>query len=416
MGVFDFLGEEVEGALPEGRIKFADTGLIGQITARVAWAVWSSEDLEVEMLAADDIYAVKGKDFVVSGRPGSWFYHFVEKELGDRAAEDLGSRYGASRKWLFQMPSATVLNFRSDKAASKAGQTFSRDCQMSGLGSVKYRHEFQLITLPSVVDSMARLAGFIDEPIWNIDEILAGMDDEDFTAKFQATMIGEQATSQDAEEFALVLNACGGDRVRALRIVLGQEEAPATGLVSEDINVHYTCSLLWARRTALWAALGEPDPTKYIPTGYSKTDDGKKYETASENLSKCLTTTVKAWSPIWARFHMVRDPRVDAINGGDISKRFKLPMISEFFPDEAAARAAAVAEGADTPTASTAAGPATDIPVPEAWVKDAASWVEIITMEKKERGGVLPEMLELVKLGKTLSASPDDVRAWWGVV
>jgi len=340
-------------------------GFVGPVMAAMLWKFWSTDKLDL----ADWMEQKEGrKGFTSRGRGGSWFYFFEEKDEAKAAADELGA-YAPSRTWRFEVPTSEVINFGKGMSDPEAtwGATLGGDCRVTTLAS-KYRHEFHLIALPAAVNALALRVGYIKESLFPLDTLI---DNQSFTDEFQARMIGGP-------------------------------------------NVSYQESELWKQRAALWAALGEENPAAYNVIG-----TGTTYDTVSEKLSAMLGIAVKPWvKPVWGRLVMVPDPRVDATYGAE-SKRLSIPAITTIYADEAAARAAVVAEqgeGATSPASKPKADAGTGLAVPADWAGYESAWKEELGNKKKALNGALPPGPKLAALAKELSASTDEIRAWWELV
>jgi len=416
---FDFLGKEEEGSLPEGSGVFGDTGFIGQLMAKKFWQFWSAEDLSVY----EPPYLVN-KDYFVRGNQGSYFYYFIDEKSGKDATELLEA-FAPRQVWRFQMLTNSIVSQVSTKFLDAFGDDISVDCRLAVLGSAKYRHEYHLVTLPSLIDALARQAGFIKEPIWHAGEILDGMAAEEFTEEVQNRLIGDpSATNADRDKMAEILTACNNDLSLAQSIAMGNAkvEVKEVAYLSGETKIHWLYSQFGYRRTKLWAALGENNPEAYIPEGTAQTEWGKEHETKAKNLITCLGVSTRSWqSPIWARFHMLKDPRVDAVytNSGGV-KRLSLPLVSETYSDDRAALEAAEKLGV-TRTAETA-GANPDVSgqpaVPESWGEEnRTEWIEFLQEEKEKLGGNLPTTTPAkITLSKKLAVDVSDIEAWWNFV
>lgn len=416
--IFDILKGKEKGQveLPEGEGQFANTGFIGQAMAAFFYKFYSTEDLTVEELPyeIDKDYLRKGKDY-------SWFYYFKDRGNAVEASEYLNA-YKPGRSWMFEMPVQSILNARGN--LDNWGESISSDIRATTIGSNKYRHEFHLMAMPAIVDAVARQAGFIADPVWHCDELLAG--DAEYTDNFQFIMVGDPtATSEDAELFAEIYEAVEDNLSLAYSVALGTIDiVPETvEHLKGQVKIHYTWSRLWQRRVALWAALGEQNPAAYIPTGYSTNEWGQEHETTSEQLSACLRFVAEEWAaPLWAKMHLCPDPRKDAVYGSE-NKRLSLPIITEIFASEADAKAACQEDG-DTPTekqapiAVTKSTPVTsnEPPLPSGWEDYRTVWMEELARKKQANGDVPtipPKKLAYVdKIATALSATREDVEAW----
>jgi hypothetical protein len=275
----------------------------------------------------------------------------------------------------------------------------------------------------------------IEQRFWHADEILEGIEDEAFTEKLQHRLIGNfDANDTDRELMQQLLDGAGGDINLAHELTFGTAEtvpAEVQHLVGE-VRLHYTYSLFWRRRAALWAALGENNPAVYLPIGTAHTERGKELETSAQNLSMCLGVSTNEWiAPIWARFHLAKDPRYDATyNGRSGIRRLSLPVVTEIFPTEAVAKEAAAVDKAEmgagsakakvttAPTTTAKASSSTSVlAVPEAWgEKSRVDWIRMLGEEKAKHGGALPSMPGRVKIANNYACTPAEIEAWWDSV
>jgi hypothetical protein len=337
--------------------------------------------------------------------------------------------YNPRRIWRFEVETASVKNFASDNALEAFGQVISQEVSVTTLDSPKYRHAYHMIALPGMVNAMAVYAGFIDEPIFNIRELLSGeLSNEEFTEKLQARLTGDPgANMTDFEQMAEIYQVCGKDIDLAHDVALGVAEVVPEGAehLAGETRIHYRFSKFWMRRAELWEALGEPNAEAYIPEQMVQTDYGEDYATDADQLVKCLGAAVREWrEPIWARFHLVKDVRYDAVSD-DGSKRWNLPYVSEIFGEgdagEAKAAKAAKEElenrGQESAGASggSEAVSSDSLPVPKAWEGYEEDWKAEIKRAKDEHGD-LPPVPVLKKMADSLSAEPAQIEAWWDKV
>lgn len=407
--IFGFLGGQSAVPLPEGDGVFQNRGFVGQLLAARRFKFWCAEDY-----ALYDPPYKEGVDYQKRGSDNSWWYYFQVWEAA-KAAADMLKAFAPGQVWRFEMPTASVLNFTSDKGAEAWGQAVSSDARITTMGSLKYRHEYHFITLPSLVDALARRAGFIKERIFHYDEVLGGMADEDYTDHFHWKMVGHpDANAKDAEAMAELLAKAGGNLDAAHALAL------ATMETDTKVRIHYTYSTLWQRRAALWKALGETNAGAYLLAGTATTEKGKSEETQAHNLSLCLSASVREWvTPVWARFAMVADPTVSATYKSKTTgqtRRNTLPFVIEIFADEAAARAALGDETTTTPAVASTGAAAGTPPVPTQWGSEIKFWKDELAARKQAAGGVLPIMPALLAMSKELACTPDDIKAWWGLV
>ena len=194
----NWLGEQSEAKIPEGGGGFSNTGFVGPLMASKMFQFWSREDLKVYIEDANLPYK-EGVDYHVRGKEDSHFYYFVNPDAAKICA-DLVQAFPPRMLWHFEMPTSAIINFQSADAADKFGKAISSDARIVGTGS-KYRHEYHMLALPSLVDALARKAGYIDAPIWHCTELLEAQD-SDYTDEFQYRMIGHpDAKANDVTSF-----------------------------------------------------------------------------------------------------------------------------------------------------------------------------------------------------------------------
>lgn len=245
----------------------------------------------------------------------------------------------------------------------------------------KYRHEFHMIALPAMVAAVARLDG-MDVPEYDLSELMVR--DITVTADMSRRLIGGMIDDK------------------------GKFSTP-----------YWEESELWAKRAALWKALGEDDPKKYT-VGALKPNSTEEApsNTASKKLQDLLSVYINPWDEaIWARFVMVTDPRIGALTSG--GKSLSLPAIVEMFRSKAEAEKAAAADRerfgkGDEGAVSVKTETRGDFPpLPEGW-DDAAEWVAEITpflsmnraqakkaYDPEDYGATFEEMWEWVKWEKS---------------
>lgn len=356
----DFLGEETV-RIPVGGVMTPD--LIGHWSGGIAYSFLAELDKSVVESEGVTPSLVEGN--------GPWYRYFFktfdECQVAIEKLQIEGFRGGPQRpdqEWRFESPADKLLNISRDD--NPFGDPAAFSVRLSTLRSKKYRHELHFISLPAAVAASAARLGFAN-PGFPLDELL----DQDtiFTDEFQAQMIGD----------------------------------PETG--------DYPESVLWQRRATLWAALGEDDAQKYQPKG-----TGTRLDTESEKLSLCLNILTRTWKkPSWGRLMLVPDPRVDAVytsSSGD-TRRLSVPALVEIFPDEAAAHAAAEAEGAESEGASTTSA-STKKAIPDAYA-DYPEMFHQAVERFKAKGVAGPPPVVLAAIGAEpdfQGCDPAEVMAW----
>ena len=282
-----------------------------------------------------------------------------------------GTDYRPGLCWYAMCEVDRVVNLTEAKKANFTRPEISAECRVMTLASKKYRHEWHLIVLPMAVSAIARL---YRKELGVDDSVDLGFD------------VGELRR----------IGNTGSEETDALAVVTDEQYEHLCGNPDER-NGHLS-SVLWERRAKLWAALGEDDPTKYMPTGTGKD------ATDAPALNLCLSFMTSEWSaPVWARFAWIPDPRVDAVREGDEKTyRDSLPGLLRLYKTEQAAiEDAQIANGTDTAAAQTASG---EPAVPADWGPDMRDeWVE--ELQKYD------DKPAIVAAKKT-SSTVEEVEAW----
>jgi len=297
-----------------------------------------------------------------------WYnYYFRTWEEANRAMELIGSENKEGKKisveqvFRVELDRDSIINWSSGEAKDKWNKNISGDVIVKTLRSTKLRHQYHMIFLPALVAAVGRYIGKTDVE-FDVSELASR--DTVFDDKFYATHCGDpdetQATTKEFYDYIQSMVDQGAS----------QEAALKAALTDGICKVPYVESIYWQNRDEVWASLGEEDATAYNPIirAADGTPDPKqpKYTTTSPVLDACLGLATKTWTkPIWVRILFVNDPKVDAVYTDGTSgetKRRTLPVITEVFADEAAAREAASkdggGEGAPATSKPMASGPA----------------------------------------------------------
>ena len=337
---------------------FVSTGLIGLWQAGFWYEFGAQADSAsvVEALGSADIPVAKpgqpGALYIVRESSGWVWLRASDYDKAGKAIEvlDIRNQRGDLQRpaqiWHLEASLASILI--PDKNKANFNNPVSYDIRVMSLRSDKHRHELHLLALPSAVAAYAKARGWLT-PGFDTSELLNR--DRIFDDEFQASMIGG--------EFA-------GNKVA------------------------YSKSILWQRRAAVWAALGESEADKFNPIG-----TGSKADTTSERLSEALSVLAKTWpGPTWCRVIAVPNPKVDEVytdQAGE-SKRRGVACITEFFADEAEARKAAEAERGQTsetesaPVSTTAASAAAGLKVPAVYAAYPQLWNDAIASLRAKTG------------------------------
>ena len=148
-----------------------------------------------------------------------------------------------------------------EDVVEKFGAQISFDVDITGLLSTR-RTEFHLLFLPSLVQSLAVLGGFIEEPVYNYDNLI--FDAESVTPEYCVRMVGE----------------------------------------IEGKDTKYEDGELWQARTEIWAALGEENPKAWTADKDPKTD------TSSAKMAVPLALFSKPGIAMWLRSSRIAWPRM----------------------------------------------------------------------------------------------------------
>lgn len=349
---FDFLWKSVDEPvitkLPEsGGGTF---GLAGQWTCSIVYRFWTPENLDEFGIVPD------GK----RGTDGGTFCYFYDYEKAAEAGKKVGQQYGPNTVWRWEIPSANVVNIVDDEARAKFGDVITQEVTVSTLFSKKNRHELHMITLPSAVQAMALVAGFIDAKVFDYESL---------------------RVDPDVIDDAYRMETIGGE-------------------------TDYEKSKLWQARVKLWAALGETNPKAY-------TLNQGKFDATAGHLRLCLGLIYRK-TEIWARVANVPDPRVDAKTKA--GKHLQLPVIAQIWQSEADMRRELEIE--DKPIAAPKGESVDGLALPSQWVGMADEWIgyvrEVIkTYNGKPKPVIVADLRKRDgELQQQYAASADDFIAW----
>lgn len=354
---------------------FQPSGFIGPWSAAVMSSIMTESDFDMKE------YGITTCDMVVS-MGAEWKRHYWhDYGVAKEAEKTLGDNYTLKKVWVFSTETSNILNFASAETQEKFGPRLTFDyCSVTGLRAWKYRHELQMIAMPAFVRAYAVMMGW--ENIPDFDEI-AELTSQDtmFTDAYQAEMIGDPNSPDEYEQ-----------------------------------------SRLWQYRVKLWNALGEENARAFKLTG-----SGTKFDVTSPQLNEALTVVQTNWTaPVYLRLVPVQDPRVGG-KSKNTGKRYRIPVVTEIFPDKKSAEIAAKADrdrmsggGETTATAVSSGTDASYPPYPETWGfsnEYKKEWRMIVEGLKKE--GLRPVVIGRLKslsekeLQNEIAATVSDVEAWW---
>ena len=361
--------------IPQDGEQFPSMGFIGPVTARMLFQFMTKLDLSSPQYREEVPQHFYREQFP----SGTFRYYYTDKNAAGIACKADTEAYAPQQVWYYSIPIVDVMNIDTSNWQSN---TMSKSCRMVTLRS-KYRHEFHMIALPAIVAALAKVMG-LDVPEFDIKELLVR--DVNVTAEMSRELVGIVATDKGFE-------------------------AP-----------YYEQSSLWAQRAAIWKALGEDDPNKYLVDAFDTKGNPHEYNTEAPNLKKCLGIYSEDWEiPLYSRLQMVADPRITALSGG--GKRLQLPAITEIFATAADAQAAVDADRAkfakDEAATVAQAQPAADgkPALPADWVdmgeeKWRVTVLPFTTMPKAllresydpdEYGATLEQMMEWVEWEKKVN-------------
>lgn len=346
--------------LPEG-----GTGSGGGFVAPVWGGLHYAFSAEINLaehnadLPKDDAIDPK---FVIDFGDSGWVKMYWEGTpegfaAAEKARKDLGIDYRTGLVWYAMCEVDSVLNLSDEKKAKFVRPEISAESRVMTFGSKKYRHEWQLITLPMAVSAIAQL---YRKELEIDDDVDLSFDISDLRRL--------EAEVTDAQYEQL----CG----------------------NPDERNGYKTSILFERRAKLWEALGESDATKYMPTGTGK------HATDAPALNLCLSFMTSEWSaPVWARFSWIPDPRPDSKREkDDATYRNQLPGLLKLYRTEQEARADIVTD--DSASTATVTN---EPPLPAEWADMRDEWMQELQMHNGK-----PAVLA----AKKTDASVDDVVAW----
>lgn len=364
----DFLWKDLQEPtirLPEGGGVY---GLAGQWSCSVVFRFYSDQKLE------DYEQTYDGKRATDNGA----FYYFRSYEQAERAGKVVGEKYPPNTVWRWEIPTANIVNLMDEETRSKFGDVMTQEASVVTLMSKKQRHELHMLLLPSAVQSLAMVAGWIDHQIFDYESLR--VDPEMVDDDYQARVIGTGESGYERSE-------------------------------------------LWQARAKIWAALGEDNPKLY-------TVNQGKNDTQCERLRWCLNIIYQP-TQVWARLVSVPDPRVDAMTKTE--KRLQIPIVAQMWRDKASMMKDLDLEdkvrvdintGQAVSTNGTSSNGASSngLHVPTAWAGYTDDWKNYVReVIKPFTGKPQPVIIaELRKMDKTLqenySATAEEFIAWLGAV
>lgn len=337
--------------------EFTPSGIISSWHGLMVYTFSSQTPLDKEFADKANAYNL---------RSGWHWYYFKDEALAREAVETADTQFKtANLIWHFETEKKNVLNF-GPEAQAAFGDSISYSVQVKSLGSTKYRHEYHMISLPTAVDAYARNLGF-DTPGFDLSELI-GDNPLVGTDPFHFEMIGNPDVRDESDP------------------------------------QHYTNSVLWKRRAALWEALGETNAKAFRMIG-----DGTKFDTTSEKLSQALAIANRVWrSSVWLKLVNITDPRVGA--------QLSIPAIFDIYENKEEAQAAVQTDRAETGNIQRVPAQASATstpPVPEAWKEAVADWMIYFADFRKENPSLNPVVIG--KATSQLGVTEEEIRTWYSV-
>lgn len=262
--------------VPSVGVDFGADSFIAKFTIGRHYRVSTEEDY-VSHNQNDPEYIVPQPDLPRVELGGYYQMFYASEDVASKVNEALtDGEYKPRFYWTFTAPTNTVKNTPDlAKFVEGFGDTLVFWVRIVGLdkGSKKYprkdRHEYNFISLPAAVQAVADLQGY-EVPAYDLSALSAPDASDEFNEEFFIKNFGHADGTYDGSVFS-----------------------------------NY--------RTALWAALGEPDSQKSAIKG-SKTVDKKGKErpsplaTESEKLSNCLMIAQGQGITLWSKLIRVPNP------------------------------------------------------------------------------------------------------------
>lgn len=363
----DFLSFLWNDNTPVEPIKLPESGgiqgMAGLWSCSVIYRIWHDQTIVKEDLETANGAYLGNKSF-----PTGAFYYFKTYDAGNAIAKLVGKQFGPNTVWRWEIPTANIVNI-DDEMRAKFGEVLTYEVNVTSLLSKKNRHELHMVTLPSAIQAVALLGGFIKQIIFDYETLR--IDPKSIDYNFQMDTIGNDAIYED--------------------------------------------TVLWRARKDIWAALGENDPKKYTVA------QGGKFDTLSATLGRCLNIVYRP-TTVWARIVNVPDPRMEATSNNTDDegnkKHLSLPVIAQMWKDKAACLADLDITPKATATASTANGQTNGLTIPSMWADYPTDWKttvrEILSAYAGKPKPVIQKELESrqTELLTNYGASPTDFLAW----
>lgn len=349
-------------------------GYTGLWNVAVVWRVWDGSGLVLSEMGIKP-------DGAQSFTSGSFYYFRNENyEMATNLCKELGLKFGPKQCWRWEMPITEWIGAPGD-ALEKFGELINQEVPVGGYGG-KDKNDFHMIALPSVVQALAVAAGMIPAPIYDYRKLLV-TDTDSLNDDYQHRMIGGQDDWEQSE--------------------------------------------LWKARTAIWAALGEPNPKAYT------VDQGnKKFDTESDKLKAALRVLYRPHTQVYARVMRVHHPSVEANNKD--GNRLRVMAVTAVWKTKEEAEAAEGVEADDTvaapaaaPTTTTAkvapkaSSNGTGPKVPPRWSgsseTDWIEWLRDFLSEKKLLGKPEPVVMAALQgiaeeLDGSYLTTPEEIKPW----
>jgi len=370
---FDFT-EHSDVILPTGGGGMVSRGFIAPWTAKVLYTAMAQESHR-------DTFTDAGVTFEETPAGSDWLkYYFLTYEDAQAALEATDKKVRSNQVWHLSTKTRDVLNADVEKlehgtSGKGFGPRISYEVPLVSLSSGD-RHRQHMILLPSFVHSVATLKG------WAVPEL-------DWS---EISNTRDYIPSDD-------------EQVR----LIGHPDVKVA-----DDERHYTHSILWGQRAALWAVLGENDATAYMEKDMQVRGKPAKFTTTSDKLNFALALFKDTWKkPVWMRVVAVADPAMkNKIKSS--GKAGTVPIVVDMWgvggDAEAKARAAAESERSgeedSAPSGGSANGSAKLVP-PGDWRDMKDEWLSSLGSALSE-GKNLPQINEELDVKLT----PPQLAAW----
>lgn len=245
--------EEEKVRLPEGAEFTNDT--TGFWQCGIMWSIYTDAGIEMDDLEIPYDGRVK-----LPTDASFWYWTNNHEEHALEAKKAVGLEFNPNLVWHWRCDTSTIIGWGSTDQSPQDifGDTIEWDAQATTLNSSKRRHQFHMITLPSMVQALALRQGALKKPVY------------------------------DYMDFA--------------RVMATINDSNAPELLERFVRPHdYQESELWAARADIWSALGEKNPMTYA------TDPNSRFHVESDTLRAYLLPVYRPTS-WWTTVTRTIDP------------------------------------------------------------------------------------------------------------